>query len=241
MACELFERAQKEKKSVLFYVHGYNNDIEDVLATSENLEKTHNVIVVAFTWPANGGGTFTGTIAYKSDKSDARASEGALNHAVGKIQFFHNLLIAGRKKELQVLAENKHKDNPQEAQALFTRLMSTECTSTLNLLCHSMGNYVLKKTLINGGNSTSKLVFDNICMVAADTNNKDHASWVEKLDVRKRIYIVINENDFALKAARIKPGDEQKARLGHYLKKLSSDNAYYINVTDANEVDNKHT
>ena len=241
VACELFERAQKEKKSILFFVHGYNNDVEDVLATAEQLENTHGVIVVPFTWPANGGGALTGTLAYKSDKSDARASEGALNRAVGKIQFLHGLLISGRKKELQTKAENKHKNNPQAAQALFSKLMSKECSSTLNLLCHSMGNYVFKKTLLNGGNATSKLVFDNICLVAADTNNKDHASWVENLDVRKRIYIVINENDFALKASRIKPGEEQKARLGHYIKKLNSDNAHYINVTDAKHVDNMHT
>jgi predicted secreted protein len=77
--------------------------------------------------------------------------------------------------------------------------------------------------------------------VAADTNNHNHAIWVENIDVRKRIYIVINENDFALKASRIKPGDEQKARLGHYTKKLHSDNAHYLNVTNAESVGNMHT
>ncbi len=241
VACELFERAQKEKKSILFFVHGYNNDVRDVLATADKLEKTHNVIVVPFTWPANGGGALTGTIAYKSDKSDARASEGALNRMVGKIQFFHDLLVSGRKKKLQAKAEQKHKNNPQAAQALFSRLMSMECTSTLNLLCHSMGNYVLKKTLMNGGSPTSQLTFDNTCLVAADTNNHNHADWVENLDVRKRVYIVINEDDFALKASRIKPGDEQKARLGHYIKKLNSDNAHYVNVTDAEHVESKHS
>lgn len=241
MACELFERARKESKSILFFVHGYNNDVADILKTAEQLEKTHGVIVVPFTWPANGGGAVSGTIAYKSDKSDARASEGALNRVVAKAQFFHNLLVSGRKKELQAQAEEKHKNNHPAAQALFSRLMNVECPSTLNLLCHSMGNYVLKKTLLNGGSSTSQLVFDNVCLVAADTNNYKHASWVQNIDVRNRVYIVINENDFALRAARIKPGDEQKARLGHYIKKLNSDNAHYVNVTDANLVGSMHS
>ena len=241
VACELFERAQREQKSILFFVHGYNNDVEDVLTTAEQLEKKHGVIVVPFTWPANGGGALTGTMAYKSDKADARASEGALNRAVGKIQLLHSLLVAGRKKELQTKANKKHNNNPEAAQALFTKLMSKECSFTLNLLCHSMGNYVFKKTLLNGDSSTSQLVFDNVCLVAADTNNQNHASWVENLDVRKRVYIVINENDFALKASRIKPGEEQKARLGHYIKKLNSDNTHYINVTDAKHVDSMHT
>ena len=241
IACDLFERARAEKKSVLFFVHGYNNDVADVLKTADQLEKSHGVIVVPFTWPANGGGAVTGMASYKSDKSDARASEGALNRAVDKIQFFHNLLIAARKKTLQAQAEQKHKNNRQAAQALFSKLMGIECPSTLNLLCHSMGNYVLKKTLLSSGNATSKLVFDNTCLVAADTNNENHANWVSNLDVRKRVYVVMNENDFALRASRVKPGDEQKARLGHYVKKLNSDNAHYINVTDADLVDSQHS
>jgi len=241
VACELFEKAQQQRKSILFYVHGYNNDVEDIVSTVEALETTHHAIVVPFTWPANGGGAITGTVAYKSDKSDARASEGALNRVVAKIHFFHDLLISGRKRELQVKAQQKHPNNHQQAQALFSKLMNTECVTTLNLLCHSMGNYVFKKTLLNGGSATSKLVFDNICLVAADTNNAQHASWVENIDVRNRLYIVINENDFALRASRIKPGEEQKARLGHYLKRLNSDNAHYVNVTDADLVGSKHS
>lgn len=241
VACELFERARDEGKSILFYVHGYNNDIRDVLKTAEQLEKTHGVIVVPFTWPANGGGAISGTISYKSDKSDARASEGALNRVVGKVQFFHNLLITARKNTLQVKAEEKHKNNRQAAQELFSRLMSIECPSSLNLICHSMGNYLLKKTLLNSGSEASQLVFDNTCLVAADVNNEGHAVWVSNIDVRKRVYIVINENDYALRASRIKPGDEQKARLGHYSKKLNADNANYINVTEAHHVDTSHS
>ena len=90
-------------------------------------------------------------------------------------------------------------------------------------------------------NATSTLVFDNVCLVAADANNENHINWVGKLDVRKRIYVVINENDSALKASRIKPGKEQKARLGHYLKKLNSPNASYIDVTDAEHIGSEHT
>ena len=58
-----------------------------------------------------------------------------------------------------------------------------------------MGNYVLKHTFSTSENSSSLLVFDNVCLVAADANNENHSAWVGKLDVRKRIYVVINEND----------------------------------------------
>lgn len=241
VACELFERARTEQKSILFFVHGFNNDVEDVLVAAHEIERLHNVIVVPFTWPANGGGAISGTLSYKSDKSDARASAGALNNALGKIQHLHGLLTAARKTTLQEKADKKYPNKPIEASSCFSRLMERDCAVTLNLLCHSMGNYVLKHTLKSSESTASNLIFDNINLVAADTNSAHHAEWVGKLDSRKRIHIVINENDSALKASRIKPGDEQLARLGHYTRQLNSQNAHYIDVTDADHVGSEHT
>lgn len=240
VSCELFGRARKEKKSILFFVHGYNNDVEDVLKAAFEIEKRYNVIVVPFTWPANGGG-IAGTASYLSDKSDARASAEALNRTVGKIQYMHQMLSRMDRERIRETVEAKHPDNPSAAGAEFTRLTEKQCSVAINLLCHSMGNYVFKHTLKTSENATSKLVFDNICLVAADTNNEDHVKWVGQLDVRKRVYVVINEDDFALKASRIKPGKEQKARLGHYLKRLNSPNATYVDLTGAPEMGTEHT
>jgi esterase/lipase superfamily enzyme len=241
VACEIFEQATKEQKSILFFIHGYNNDIDDVLKAAHEIELLYKVIVVPFTWPANGGGAFSGTAAYLSDKSDARVSAGALNRAIGIIQKLHLLLTRSQQLKHQQKANKKHPDNPYAAASLFTRLTEIDCSVTINLLCHSMGNYVMKHTLATSENSSSQLVFDNICLIAADTNNDDHIKWVDKLDVRKRVYVVINEDDSALRASRIKPGREQKARLGHYLKKLNSPNATYIDITDVEYVDSEHT
>lgn len=241
VACQLFSRARNENKSILFFVHGYNNDVADVLAAAEALEALYGVIVVPFTWPANGGGAISGTASYLSDKSDARASAGALNRAVGKIQEFHNILTRAQNRKLQQAATEKHPDNPMAAASLYSALLEKDCPVKLTLLCHSMGNYVFKHTLTSSENATSQLTFDNICLVAADANNANHAQWVGQLDVRKRVYVVINEDDSALKASRIKPGDEQRARLGHYLKQLNSQNTCYIDITDVDDVGSEHT
>lgn len=241
VACDLFEQARSEKKSILFFVHGYNNDVEDVLKAAHEIERLYNVIVVPFTWPANGGGVISGTASYLSDKSDARASAGALNRAIDKIQKYHILLTQAQTQIHHEKANNKHPDNPGAAATIYTKLQENNCKVKISLLCHSMGNYVFKHTLSTSENSTSKLVFDNICLVAADTNNKDHLRWVGKLDVRNRVYVVINENDSALKASRIKPGKEQKVRLGHYIKQLNSPNAHYIDVTNVKHVKSEHT
>jgi len=240
IACEVFDRARKENRSILFFVHGYNNDVQDLLNAAIELESLYDVIVVPFTWPANGGGTISGTASYLSDKADARVSAGALNRAIGKIQQFHLMLSQTVQKKYQKLANERHPNNPTEAATLYTRLIEKDCSSKMSLLCHSMGNYVLKHTLATSENATSKLVFDNICLVAADANNHNHSEWVGKLDVRKRVYVVINEEDYALKVSRIKPGQEQRARLGHYTKNLDSSNAHYIDVTNLEHVGSDH-
>lgn len=240
VACDLYEQATRSSKHILLFVHGYNNDMGDVLKTCESLEKNYGLVVIAFSWPANGGGIF-GKTAYLSDKSDARASADALNRTVGKLAFFHEKLTAGTRAKIQEEAQKKHPNNPQAQYALFTKLLEKTCTTSVNLVCHSMGNYLLKYATKPSASPLRQLVFDNIALVAADANNPDHESWVEALPPRRRLYVVINENDHALGWSRRKPGEQQKARLGHYLKNLVARNAYYLNVTQAAWVKSQHS
>ncbi len=241
VACELMVRAREEKKHVLVYVHGYNNDVEDIVKNAEALEKQFDVLVLPFTWPANGGGPVSGTAAYLSDKRDARASMDALNRFIGKVSEYHALLTAGRREVLWTEASAGRVANQTEARERFTQLLDRDCKVTVNLICHSMGNYLLKYALGPTDAAARELVFDNISLVAADANNPDHEEWVERIQVRNRLHIVINEDDFALGFSRRKPGQEQRARLGHHLKNLKARNAYYVNVTDASWVKNSHS
>jgi len=241
VACQVFENARKNKKHILLYVHGYNNDMKDVVETSLSLEKHYkDTIVIPFSWPAKGGGPISGTANYLDDKRDARVSSGALDRVIQKLQFYHELLTASSRRRLWKLAESKHGDNLMEVREDFVKRLSKECKVSLNLLCHSMGNYVLKHTTIPTQSRMRKLTFDNIALLAADTNNALHKTWVDTIPTKGSTYIIINEDDFALAWARRKPGEEQLARLGHYTKELDSNNALYIDVTDAKSVQNKH-
>jgi len=241
VACEVFSQAINERKQLLLFVHGYNNDIKDVLRTANELEKLYDVIVVPFSWPANGGGKVSGTAAYLSDKDDARSSATALHRAVQKVQFYHQLLTENVKEKYLQDALDRHPDNRELAQTLFTRKMEQKCKASLNLLCHSMGNYVLKYASKPGNSSLRGLVFDNIGLVAADANNPGHETWVQCLPARNRLFVVINENDSALNWSRRKPGDEQKERLGNHLRNLYASNAYYIDVTRNRGVGSEHS
>ena len=80
----------------------------------------------------------------------------------------------------------------------------------------------------------------NIAMCSADVNNPGHAEWVDRLQPRNRLYVTINEDDSALKASRLKGGDEQLARLGHSTGNLNSRQAVYVDFTNAKNVGSSH-
>jgi len=240
VACDLYEQTQSTGRNLAVYVHGYNNDMRDVVETAERIERDHGVICVVFSWPANGGGPVSGTLAYRRDKKDARASMDALNRFFEKMQFFHEKLTAGMRETLREKAAERHPNNPDRTQALYTKLYSEQCATKLSLVCHSMGNYLLKYALRPGLGGARALLFDNVCLIAADANNAEHDTWVEALDVRNRVYVFINEEDFALKWSRRKPGEEQLPRLGHYIKNLIAANAFYVDVTRADGVGEAH-
>ena len=239
VACELAAQARETKSHILLFVHGFNNDMADVVARAEDIHERYKVIVVPFSWPANGGG-IAGTASYKSDKRDARASAGALERAIDFVHRYLKLITEARRNELYNQAASKHPDNPEARNALYMKLLEKDCPFTVNAMFHSMGNYLLKQTLKSSLTDADRLTFDNILLVAADTNNRDHRVWVEKLGFRKRCFITINESDHALAASRAKSGSEQLARLGHYLRNLNASNAYYINFTDASWVRTSH-
>jgi len=241
VACALLDEARKRNKHILFFVHGYNNDMGDVLRTAHDLQERYDVTVVPFSWPANGGGAFTGKLAYLSDKDDARVSAPALGRFIRKIREYNILLSEGRVDALKAKAAEENPDNREARNAHLTRLMGKECKISFNLLCHSMGNYVLKYALIPSGTGARELAFDNVALVAADTNNDGHEIWLRHLPYRNRTYVVINEDDYALQWSRRKPGREQWPRLGHYLKNLRAENVHYLNVTGAAHLNNEHT
>ena len=241
VACNVFEQARKECKNVLLYVHGYNNDIKDVYSTAREIERLYDVIVVTFTWPANGGGALSGTLSYLADKRDARASQDALNRCIDLVGKYHALLTMAARKALEQRASIKFVDNPTKQREYLSELIKRDCDLSISLLCHSMGNYVFKHALTSSLSESRKLIFDNIILAAADANNESHRKWVEKLQVRNSVFITINENDYALSWSRRKPGEQQKARLGHYLKKLDATNATYVDFTRERAVNNSHS
>jgi|AntDeeMinimDraft_5_1070356.scaffolds.fasta_scaffold08039_1 esterase/lipase superfamily enzyme len=233
-------QAREEKRNVLLFVHGFNNDMDDVLRRAQALEQNYGVIVLPFSWPANGGGIVSGTTSYKSDKRDARVSAGALDRTLAIAAGYLARFTKEQREQIATQAKQRHPDNAESRDALFSELMDKTCPFTINALFHSTGNYVLKQMLKSSNVEGNQLIFDNVILAAADTNNLDHALWVDQIKFRRRLYITINENDRALAASRLKAGEEQLARLGQSLYALNSRNASSIDFTTASWVGSSH-
>lgn len=114
--------------------------------------------------------------------------------------------------------------------------LSEECNISFNLLVHSLGNYLFKGFVDAPIFSGETRFFDNIVIHQADVDNKNHASWVDKLRYSRRVYVTLNERDFVLGASELKNPD----RLGNTLGRLNSKRATYVNFTNAKNIRKTH-
>jgi len=239
IARTVFRRLQRSKKNLLLFVHGFNNDVESVAERALRLQKHYGVEVLAFSWPANGGGA-RGALSYKSDKKDSRASIGALDRVLEKIGAYLRILREESAQKIRESAVERFDDDAEPRDEFIAKALEKQCPVHVSLMLHSMGNYLFKQLLKSSIYSGDELIFDNVIMAAADTNSEDHSSWVDRIQFRNRLYITINEDDSALKLSRAKLGSAQKARLGHFPYELNSDRAVYVDFTEARFVKDSH-
>jgi esterase/lipase superfamily enzyme len=230
---------KKKGRNLAFFVHGFNNDVAAALDRAEAIEKNFGVEVLVFTWPANGGGVH-GLASYKSDKRDALASVGALDRCLGRFYEYLQDVHAEHVKTIEVRANERFPDDAEKWDRFFTTQAAKWCPFSVSLIMHSMGNYLFKSVLKSANYRGDLLIFDNVVMTAADVNNEGHAAWVDAIQCRGRVFITINEDDVALRASRMKMGEEQKARLGHWPYQLDSTRAVYVDFTNASHVGDSH-
>ncbi len=104
-------------------------------ATARELEQLYKVIVITFTWPANGGGALSGTLSYLADKRDARASSDALNRCIDLVGKYHNLLTLSARNVLEGRANKKFPENLTKQREYLSELIKKHCDLSVNLLC----------------------------------------------------------------------------------------------------------
>lgn len=181
VAARLVARLKSGNKNLVAFIHGYNNTVGDALRRARRLAQRYSVEVLVFSWPANGGGdsffeTLHGKASYLADKSDARSSTDALDRALSRLQAQLTELNERVRQQAEAEAGRAEPDNlAARREHIVQRLRERACPFRLTLLAHSMGNYLLKKTLLTSDERLSAgVTFDNVILKAADTNHAEH-------------------------------------------------------------------
>ena len=151
------QQVMKKSQDVLLYIHGFNVDWDDAVASALALQFMLNVDggtgkytnVFLFSWPSDG--MALPYVSYKSDRSDAKLSGYAFGRGLLKLRDWLGKLRT-RNAGKQLL-----------------------CKQEVHLLCHSMGNYVLQNSLarimrFNHGKVPPRL-FEQIFMCAPDVDD----------------------------------------------------------------------
>lgn len=189
------------KSDVLFFIHGFNTDLNGVRKAFERLNKYYvenedSPIkhVIIFTWP---GMHPLIPMHYFDDKKDAIRSGEALARGIDKIIRFL--------KEFLVNAGNK------------------PCNKTINLMVHSMGHRVLKHMMLelkkNGASPLPEL-FGEIILLAADIEYdifEPNEAFPNLIDLGKRVHVYFHQNDRVLDISKYTKNFSN--RLGRYGRK----------------------
>ncbi len=174
---------------VMVYIHGYNVSWKSAVSSALALQFMLNsrraagekeVVVVLFSWPSNG--SMMPWAAYKSDRVDARNSGTSIGRGFLKLRDFLGTL-------------------KRDADKVEDKI----CDSNIHLLCHSMGNYVLRnaieKKMIGYCRGRMPRIFKHIFLCAADVDDDvlEGSSGLSRLqELGGYVTVYHNQGDMAL-------------------------------------------
>ena len=193
---------------VVIYVHGFNVDWHDAVASASALQIMLNakgdkdVAVVLFSWPSDGQALLY--IPYFSDRDDASHSRLALCRALLTLQ---DRLHSMRKETISGSFTTR-RDYLKAVEAGKIDVKKVLCRSGLHLLCHSMGNYVLECALeasrFNPEYALADRMFEHVFLCAPDvtTDALEPGKPLAKLaDLSELITVYYNKQDAPLIAS----------------------------------------
>lgn len=250
--------ASDYQKPWLVFLHGFHQDPDETVEKAKRLHDIHGVNVVLFSWPSHplpvkafdtsNMGQQIKNIAMNMILSGGRPE--LLGYLLGEvkkyIEDFKNNYEPARRN-----AENSSEDFYAAMQLLSQHLLPKIPANKLSLVIHSMGNYLLQRSLL--AHNGLPIRFRNIVSHQADVRASDHASWLPRLQSHadNKLYITVNVLDYVLAASNLLHRlNKRKAveRLGQSVR-LKPEGVYqgyiqntvsYLDFTDAYGVGIKH-
>lgn len=190
---------------VLIYIHGFNVKwseavggalaLQLMLNNSAVRDPEQNLTVVLFSWPSDGAAL--PWVSYKSDRTEAAGSGGAVGRAFLKARDF----LVGLRDQAKAGG----------------RLL---CGQEIHLLCHSMGNYLLENALdrlydFSPGNALPRL-FEHVFLCAPDLDDDalENGKPLGRINqVARSVTLYYNRHDKAMYISDYTKGNPE--RLGH--------------------------
>jgi esterase/lipase superfamily enzyme len=194
------------------FIHGFNQSLAKNLKKCQEIADS-GVNVIAFSWPSNpgpNGGFFKAVKNKRQEYRKARANA--------------RLSITAVDRFMERMVRYAHS------------AMNEKCTLSVNLLVHSLGNFLFQKTVEEQVYTSDLSIFDNIILHQADADNADHELWVDQLSDAKRVYVTINELDSVLKMSTIVNG----RRLGNTAYGLNAGLPTYVDFSFGDSVGSSH-
>lgn len=212
-------RAGRMSNNWVFYVHGYNNTFADSVTSALRLAHTYkarasnsdlgDVAVLLFSWPSDPGGS----LAISTDPIGAYR----------RTQCTAELSATALERLLQRLLRFfvlKAAADPGLSELRF------------NAMVHSLGNYLLQHTQLPAGGP----LFDLLTLHQADVNTANHAAWVDRLTVARRLWVTINAFDEVLRISDV----INQERLGTAQSGLNGARPVYLDVTGMDNLASSH-
>lgn len=77
---------------------------------------------------------------------------------------------------------------------------------SISLIMHSMGNLLMMHAAADGQLKIKDTLFNSIVLNSACVSQKNHPSWVEKINLQQHLYITKNNRDRTLRGAKLITG-----------------------------------
>ncbi len=162
-----------KKQDWVLFLHGDSEPFEHAVLEGLNIQNSHKVRVIIFSWPSKS----LTLSSLKNLENSYRNIVKSSNHFNSVIRTMYCL----RNFKTDFFKENK---------------LSLFAHSLGNWYLENMVN----KNLLSDSPS---LLFDNVIINASAVDQKNHKKWVEQLDFQKNVYITYNKHDFNLLGLRI--------------------------------------
>jgi len=260
MEADLFDKVDPSeyKKPWVVLLHGYHQDVKETIAKARFLIDKQDVNIVLFSWPSRPKPVGLFDVSKLDDYIKDYVKSVLFGFGRPSLQAIFVKEIKKLLKDLITNYEPARKNAElsttdfHNALSVIKKHLIKQNKVKLSLFVHSMGNYLLEKTVEDKG--YLPILFTNIMLHQADVNASTHAIWVPRLlgSASKQIYVSVNVFDYVLAASNIlhryKLGNKNVERLGQSVR-VKPEGVYrgyipgtvdYLNFTDGFGVENKH-